>query len=59
MVGPKMQYFDPRINMLKGNHPIMNYGLSKSAKIVLLKSIFFVENQWNLFKKNNHLRISI
>ena len=31
--------------------------VSKSAKIVLSKSIFFVKNQSNL--KKNHLRISI
>ena len=37
--GPKVQDFCPRINMLKGfflNNPTMNYGSSKSAKIVLL-----------------------
>ena len=49
IVGPKMQDFCPRINMLKGiffkNNPTMNYGLSKSAKIVLSKSIFYVKNQ--------------
>ena len=47
MVGPKMQDFDPRINMLKGNYPKMNYGLSKSDKIVLLDSIFYVKNWGN------------
>jgi hypothetical protein len=39
MVGPKMQDFCPRIDMLKGNCfeniPAMNYGLSKSAEIIL------------------------
>jgi hypothetical protein len=36
----------------------MNYGLSKSAEIVLSKSIFFVKNRWNFFPQKN-LRISI
>ena len=31
--------------------PPMNDGSSKSAKIVLSKSIFHVKNQWNFFKK--------
>ena len=48
MVGPKKQDFWPRIN-----------GSSKSAKIVLSKSIFDVKNQPNFFKKHFHLRISI
>jgi hypothetical protein len=43
MVGPKMQDFCQRIDMLKGN-PLMNYGLSKSAKILLSRSIFYVKN---------------
>ena len=54
MMGPKMQDFCPRINMLKDfflNNPTMNYGLSKSAKIVISKSIFRVNNQQNFFKK--------
>ena len=54
--GPKKQDFWPRINILKGNlkkeNPSMNYGSSKSAKIVLLKSIFDVKNQLNFFQKN-------
>ena len=33
-------------------NPLMNYGSSKSAKIVLSKSIFDVKNQLNFFKKN-------
>ena len=41
MVGPKMQDFCPRIDMLKGNcfknNPAMNYGSSKSAEIVIPK----------------------
>ena len=47
-----MQDFCPRINMLKGfflNNPTMNYGSSKSAKIVLLKSIFYVKIRRNFF----------
>ena len=32
-------------------NPLMNYGSSKSAKIVLSKSIFNVKNQPNFFKK--------
>ena len=30
----------------------MNYGSSKSAEIILLKSIFYVKNDANLSKKN-------
>ena len=51
MVGPKMQDFCPRINMLRmiffSNNPMMNHGLSKSAVIVLSKSIFYVKNRSN------------
>ena len=54
--GSKKQDFWPRINILKGNlkkeNPSMNYGSSKSAKIVFSKSIFDVKNQLNFFKKN-------
>ena len=55
IVGPKKQDFWPRINILKDfffQNPLMNYGSSKSAKIVLSKSIFEVKNQLNLLKKN-------
>ena len=54
IVGPKKQDFWPRINILKDFflNPLMNYGSSKSAKIVLSKSIFEVKNQLNLLKKN-------
>ena len=38
---------------------LMNYGLSKSAKMVLSKSIFYVKNQQIFFKKKIHLRIAI
>ena len=31
----------------------MNYGSSKSAEIVLSKTIFYGKNGWNFFKKNN------
>ena len=39
MVGPKKQAFWPRISILKEFffNPLMNYSLSKSAKIVLSK----------------------
>ena len=68
--GPKKQDFWPRINILKGNlkkeNPSMNYGSSKSAKIVLSKSIFEVKNQLILQKRLEcpkidgiHLTISI
>ena len=50
-VGPKKLDFWPRINILKGFF-FLNYGSSKSAKIVLSKSIFEVKNQLNLKKKN-------
>ena len=33
-------------------NPLMNYGLSKSAKIVLSKSIFNFKNQLNFLKRN-------
>ena len=54
MVGPKKQDFWPRINILKGFflNLSMNYGSSKSAKIILSKSIFNVKNQLNFFKRN-------
>ena len=45
--------------VLKHSTPVMNYGSIKSAKIVLSKSIFYVKNQPNFFKKKFHLRISI
>ena len=57
-----MQDFCPRINMLKGfflNNHAMNYGLSKSAEIVLSKSIFNVKNQLIFFKKKLRLRPNI
>ena len=54
MMGPKKQAFWPRINLLKGilKNPLMNYNLSEIAKIVLSKSIFYVKNQSDFFKKN-------
>ena len=45
---PKNQHAQ-RISFL--NNPMMNDGLSKSAKIVLPKSIFHVKNQQNFFKE--------
>ena len=50
MVGPKKQDFWPTINILKGflkKILLMNDSLTKSAKIVLSKSIFDVKNRWN------------
>ena len=44
--GSKKQDFWPKINTLKG----MNYGWSKSAEIVLLKTIFYVKIRENLKK---------
>ena len=35
------------------NNPAMNYGSSKSAEIVLSKSIFYVKNRRNFFQKKN------
>ena len=40
-------------------NPSMNYGLSKSAKILLSESIFDVKSKSNFFKKKKYLRISI
>ena len=58
-----MQDFCSRINMLKGNcfknNPAMNYVLSKSAEIVHSKSIFYVKNQQNLFKKKTFKNINL
>ena len=41
------------------NNPVMNYGLSKSAKIVLSKSIFYVKNRRNFFKKKSFKNINL
>ena len=41
--------------LLKGKNPSMNYGSSKSAKIILSKTIIDGKNQWNFF----HIRILI
>ena len=61
MVGPKMQDFCPRINMLKGFffNPTMTYGSSKSAEIALSESIFYVKNQLNFSKKNSFKNINL
>ena len=62
MVGPKKQDFWRRINILKEfffKNPLMNYGSSKSAKIVLSNSIFNVKNQLIFFKKTLRLRPNI
>jgi hypothetical protein len=54
-MGPKKQDFWPRINILKGFffflNQSMNYGSSKSAKIVLSKLTLDVKNQLNFVKK--------
>ena len=55
MVGPKMQDFAQESTcskeiVLKQNNPAMNYGSSKSAKIVLSKSILYVKNRQNFCK---------
>jgi len=59
MVGPDMQDFGLRINMLKEfkKKSMMNYGLSKSVEIVLSKSIFYVKNQRNFSKKKSFKNI--
>ena len=61
MMGPKKQYFSPRINLLKGFFFKQScYELwSKNAEIVLSKSISYVKNWRIFFKKKIHLRISI
>ena len=59
MVGPKIQDFCPRINIPKEfflNNPVMNYGSSEIAKIVLSKSIFYVKNQRHFFKKKKEIK---
>ena len=51
MVGPKKQESTySRENFFKQS--VMNYGSSKSAKIVLSKSIFNVKNQLNFLRRN-------
>jgi hypothetical protein len=59
MVGPRKQDFWPRINILKGIKTKFfdELQLSKSAKVVLSKSIFDVKNQSNFFKKIFYLKI--
>ena len=56
MVGPKMQDFGPRINLLKGN-PAMNYVGRKEPKSYF-QSQFSMSKIDGIFSKN-HLRISI
>ena len=56
MVGPKMQDFAQESTcskeiVLKQNNPAMNYALSKSAKIILTKSIFYVKKLTEFFQK--------
>ena len=56
MVGPKKARFLAKNQHTQGKsfskNPSMNYGSSKSAKIVLSKSIFNVKNQLNFLKRN-------
>ena len=52
---PKIQHAQ---RIFLKNNPAMNYGLSKSAKILLSKSIFYVKKRRNFLEKN-HLRITI
>ena len=56
MVGPKMQDFGQESTY---STDFFNYGSSKSAKIVFLKSIFDVKNQLSFFKKKLRLRPNI
>ena len=58
MVGPKKQDFWPKLKGFFLNTS-MNYGSSKSAKIVHSKSIFNVKNQPNFFKKNSSKNINL
>ena len=59
MAGPKKQDFWPRINILKGFLFKSVDESSKSAKIVLSKSIFDVKNQLIFSKKKLRLRPNI
>ena len=62
MVGPKMQDFAQESTCSKEiflNNPTMNYGSSKSAEIVLSKSIFYVKNRQNFFKKKSFKNINL
>jgi hypothetical protein len=63
MVGPKKQDFWPRINKsTKENFQknwLMNYRSSKSAKIILSKSIFYVKNQPIKKKKKSFKNINV
>ena len=55
MMGPKNQFL-AKNQHTQGNfflkNPLINNGSSKSAKIVLPKSIFNVENQLSFLKRN-------
>ena len=41
------------------NNPTMSYGSSKSAKIVLSKSMFYVKNRQIFFKKKSFKNINL
>ena len=47
----KSQFWMSKINQIFSKNQSMNYGSSKSAKMVPSKSIFDVKNQVNFFKK--------
>ena len=61
MVIPKKQVFWAIIKIFKDifSNRSVNYALSKSAKIVLLESIFYVKNQLILFKKKSFKIINL
>ena len=62
-MGPKKQGFCSKINCIQMKLLyFVNWHsarASKSAKMVLTKSIFYVKNQLNFFKNNFHFGISI
>ena len=41
------------------NNPVMIYGSSKSAKIVLSKPILYIKDRQNFFKKNSFKNIDL
>ena len=55
-----MGFSSPQVTKFFPNHKAKGNGeISKSAKILFLKSIFNVKNYPNLFQLYFHLRISI
>ena len=60
MVSPKKQDFWPRINICtQRKFFFKNPLMSKSAKIVLPKSIFTAKNQLNFFQKKSFRNINL